>query len=429
MKIYIYDEFSPQDIAMMQALYSRSSASVIEHVEKVKKTGSGKFMERFYVGYGHASIADCGSTTIFIEGVSMLVAKAIEDWPLFSGQESSSRYIDYSKQEIKDPIKSKVSKKILNDWMSFYFGSQAKLEEFLSEKYPKKDGEDEAVYRKAIKARGFDILRGFLPAGVTTQLSWHTNLRQANDKLSLLRHHPLKEVRELAEDIMSSLREKYPQSFSHKPNEVVEKYRSFLASKYNYYIGNLNKDFSARTSISKSEISKFKDIISKRPEKTGLPQFLAELGNLTFDFKLDFGSFRDIQRHRNGVCRMPLLTSKFGFNEWYLSELPDEMRKEANMLIRSQLKAIKSLKAPKEVLQYYFAMGFNVACRVTYGLPSSVYVAELRSGKTVHPTLRKIAHKMGSSIKKMFPNFKIYLDESKDDFDVRRGLQTITERK
>lgn len=429
MKIYIYDEFSPQDIAMMQALYSRSSASVIEHVEKVKQTGSGKFMERFYVGYGHASIADCGSTTIFIEGVSMLVAKAIEDWPLFSGQESSSRYIDYSKQEIKDPINSKASKKILNDWMSFYLGSQAKLEEFLSEKYPKKEGEDEGVYCKAIKARGFDILRGFLPAGVTTQLSWHTNLRQANDKLSLLRHHPLKEVRDLAEDIMNSLREKYPQSFSHKPNEVVEKYRSFLASKYNYYTGNLKKDFSARTNISKSEISKFKDIILKRPEKTGLPQFLAELGNLTFDFKLDFGSFRDIQRHRNGVCRMPLLTSKFGFNEWYLDELPCEMRKEANMLIRSQLKAIKSLKAPKEVLQYYFAMGFNVACRVTYGLPASVYVAELRSGKTVHPTLRKIAHKMGSSIKKMFPNFKIYLDESKDDFDVRRGTQTITEKK
>ena len=79
MKIFVYDEFNPVDTAMMQALYSRSAESVVAHAEKVKASGSGKFMEKFYVGYGHASIADCGSTTIFIEDVSMLVAKAIEE--------------------------------------------------------------------------------------------------------------------------------------------------------------------------------------------------------------------------------------------------------------------------------------------------------------------------------------------------------------
>lgn len=76
-KIFIYDEFSPEDTAMMQALYSRSPKSVAEHAEKVKETGSVKFMEKFYVQYGHSSIADCGSTTIFIEGISMLGAKVI----------------------------------------------------------------------------------------------------------------------------------------------------------------------------------------------------------------------------------------------------------------------------------------------------------------------------------------------------------------
>jgi hypothetical protein len=42
--IYIYDEFSPEDTAMMQALYSRSPKSVVEHVEKVKSSGSGNFI-------------------------------------------------------------------------------------------------------------------------------------------------------------------------------------------------------------------------------------------------------------------------------------------------------------------------------------------------------------------------------------------------
>jgi len=42
------------------------------------------------------------------------------------------------------------------------------------------------IYDKAIAARAFDILRGFLPAGATTNIAWHTNLRQAADKIAIL---------------------------------------------------------------------------------------------------------------------------------------------------------------------------------------------------------------------------------------------------
>jgi len=199
--IFIYDEFNPEDTAMMQALYSRSPKSVTEHVEKVKSSGSGKFMETFYVGYGHASIADCGSTTIFIEGLSILADKAVQDSQMYSGQETSTRYVDMSKQPIIDPINTEESKTILKKWMDFYISSQEPVQQYLISKYPKKVEEDEAVYLKAIKARTFDITRGFLPAGITTQLSWHTNLRQAHDKLALMLHNPLPEVREIADRI------------------------------------------------------------------------------------------------------------------------------------------------------------------------------------------------------------------------------------
>ncbi|MCX6712543.1 MAG: hypothetical protein NT041_02570, partial [Candidatus Vogelbacteria bacterium] len=152
------------------------------------------------------------------------------------------------------------------------------------------------------------------------------------------------------------------------------------------------------------------------------------LGNVTFDFLLDFGSFPDIQRHRNGVCRMPLLTTGFGFNNWYLDQLPEAVRKEAQKLIKEQIVAIKQLKTTPEDKQYYIAMGFNVACRVTYGLPATLYVVELRSGVTVHPTLRQVAHKMYQSLQKMFPSLIIYPDLEKDDWDIRRGLQDIKEK-
>lgn len=428
-KIFVYDEFGPQDTAMMQALYSRSPLSVEEHVEKVKQSGSGKFMEKFYVGYGHASIADCGSTTIFIEQISIIADKAVQDWPMYSGQETSTRYVDMSKQPIIDPIGNAESKKILDGWMNFYIGSQEKLKQHLREKFPRKEGEDEKMYEKAIAARCFDIMRGFLPAGITTQLSWHTNLRQAWDKLAILRHNPVPEVQEIANSIYQKLKEKYPQSFSHELFEDQEQYRELINEKYYFNPPKYQSDFSMKTAISSEALDEYSDIIQKRPPKIGLPVFLYELGTITFDFHLDYGSFRDIHRHRNGVCRMPLLATNIGFNQWYLKQLPDDLRKEAEEVIARQKEAVEKLEASPEIKQYYVALGFNAACRVTYGLPATVYVTELRSGRMVHPTLRKIAHKMREFLLQKFPGLVLHCDLGPDDWDVRRGLQDITEKK
>lgn len=424
--VFIYDEFNPEDTAMMQALYSRSPKSVTEHVEKVKATGSGKFMEQFYVGYGHLSIADCGSTTIFIEKISILADKAIQDWPLYSGQETSTRYVDMSKQPIIDPLNSENSREILNQWMKFYIESQETVENHIKNLYPKKTDEDETIYLKAVKARAFDIMRGFLPAGIATQLSWHTNLRQTWDKLALLRYHPLKETREIAENILSKLKEKYPHSFCHKLYENQEQYRDFAAKNYNYYFPDSPAmNFACSARVDSEELNKYADLLRKRPTKTNLPHFLTELGLITFEFLLDFGSFRDIQRHRNGVCRMPLLTTRLGFNQWYLDQLPEDIKIKAEKLIEKQANEINNLQTSDENRQYYIALGFNMPCKVTYGLPAAIYVIELRSGKTVHPTLRQIAHKMHFALKEKFPALILHSDLEKDDWDIRRGTQDI----
>ncbi len=424
--IFIYDEFSPEDVAMMQALYSRSPKSVTEHVEKVKQSGSGKFMATFYVGYGHASIADCGSTTIFIEDISIIGDKAIQDWQLYSGQETSTRYIDMGSRAIIDPIASAESKNILDNWMKFYNDSQERIQAYLMTKYPRREDENELVYSKAIKARGFDIMRGFLPAGITTQLSWHTNLRQAWDHLALLRHHPLTEVRDSANTILQKLKEKYEHSFSHQPTEEQETYREACVNQYAYFKPDQAVDFSFSSNIKLEDLATYQEILDSRPPKTSLPVFLGDLGLCNFKFILDFGSFRDIQRHRSGICRMPLLTTDLGFAGWYLEQLPEDMRAEAIELIAQQKTKIDALNTSPEIKQYYIAMGFNVDCAFSFPLPAAVYVAELRSNKTVHPSLRNIAHKMYAALSEKFPNLKLYADLDLDDWDVRRGLADIT---
>ncbi|GHU06953.1 UPF0159 protein [Alphaproteobacteria bacterium] len=428
MKVFCYDEFAPEDTAMMQALYSRSPHSVVEHVEKVRAGGSGKFMEGFYVGYGHNSIADCGSTTIFIEGVSQFVTKAFQAHNLYSGQETSTRYVDMSKHPISDPLGTPKSKQVLDDWMKFYIESSERVCKHTRAQFPRGDDESEKIYDKAVAARSFDVLRGFLPGGINTQFSWHTNLRQAHDSLDILAHHPLAEVRDTADEVLRQLKSKYPNSFSHRFHKDSEDFREFVGKNYTYYHDAGTADFRFMTDIKKVAIDKYADILGKRPPKTNLPQFLLELGLLTFDFKLDFGSFRDLQRHRNGVCRMPLLTTELGFNQWYLDQLPADIRTKAEKLLTAQTSAIEKLACTPEEKQYYIAMGFDMSCRVSYGLPAAIYTLELRSGNTVHPTLRKITHQMSRSIEAKFPTVTLHADYSPDDWDVRRGTQDIVEK-
>lgn len=430
-KIHVIDDQAPEDVAMLQALYSRSSASVEQHLEKVRSTGSGKFMENYYVGYGHKSIGDCGSTTLFFEGVSMLAAKAIQDWPLYSGQETSTRFLDFASQPIENPVGSLRSEIILDRWINFYTSTRQLVEHHVAETHPRRPEEDEKVYQKAVKARTFDILRGFLPAGVTTQLSWHTNLRQAADKLLQLRHHPLEEVNQLASQALLQLRVRYPSSFSHRPTVGQEHYHEQMMDEYSYFDPAMWPETVCIQpgTFDRYRLGEFTDALKNRPPRTELPAKLLSLGLLRFRFQMDFGSFRDLQRHRNGVCRMPLLTTKFGFHEWYLDQLPSELREVAEKLLDDQRAEIAALECAPVVAQYYIPMGYKVPCDVSYGLPAAVYVMELRSGKTVHATMRRVAHEMAREVGARMPEIPLYVDFSEDDWDIRRGLQDIVSKR
>ncbi|RWX45986.1 Thymidylate synthase complementing protein [Candidatus Electrothrix aarhusensis] len=432
-KIFINDEFGPESSAMMQALYSRSSASVEKHIEQVRKAGSSNFMKSYYVGYGHASIGDCGTTTLFLEGVSILAAKAIQDNPLYSGQETSTRYIDFSSQPLIDPVSTEESQDILKDWIKFYTTSTEVVRSYLKDRFPLEPGQQPNIWKKAINARGFDILRGFLPAGATTQLSWSTNLRQAYDKLCLLKLHPLNEVRLIAEAALKKLSTKYPSSFSHTQKDETEKYYNRFSKKIHYssYTPSLSEeDFLYRTDIDNKLLEdKEHEVIGLRPKGALLPRYISKYGRYNCTFLLDYGSYRDLQRHRNGLCRLPVLTINYGFNQWYLNQLPAELRNQANILIKKQFHRIKELTKRHSLssaeTQYYIPMGSNIVCELVYDLPEMVYVVELRSSSTVHPTLRRIAHNMYNTLKNNHPALKLHADLSRDKFEVKRGLQDI----
>lgn len=431
MDIFVFDNMGPETTAMLQALYSRSDKSVMDHFAKVQKNGPNNFMRNYYVGYGHSSIGDCGHTTLFFENVSLLAAKAIQDNPLYAGQESSTRYLNFVERPLVDPINDSFSKQIMERWIEFYNDYYNKVAESIRYNVQSFD-DDSETFNKAVFAQTFDIMRGFLPAGITTQLSWSTSLSQAHEHLQRLETHPLVEVQNAGKRARSLLKDRYPSSFSHEEplpqiNFLRQAYQNYAYLEPNFINEPIKIEKYAQNEIPKNA----RTFLEKRPKGVKIIRPLANLSRYKIQCVLDFGSFRDLQRHRNGYCRMPLLTPMLGFNQWYINQLPSDVSNAACCLLNEQRDAVNDLIRrfdlfkDNEVIQYYLPIGYNVYCELDYDLAQMVYVAELRSGKTVHPTLRPVAQAMINQLRHDYPFMALYGDTNESEFSYKRGRQDI----
>lgn len=419
-----------EDQAMLMAWHSRDPGDIQHHLAKLATEGSGKAMDTYYVGYGHGSIGDCGNTAVFVGGVSMLVAKALQDFPLYSGQENSTRYIDFSDQPFVNPNGSVAISDIYNDLREFYLGNIADL-------YPDTKGEGEK-WEKAVRARAFDILRGFLPAGASTGVAWNTNLRQARDSLLRLRHHPLEEVREVARALQLGLQEAHPHSFGQKQYDEQEGWTEYVMQEEyllrhteDVPLGGVKIDISR---LDGKRLLDYRNMLERRPAKSELPPFTTQAGMIEMGFMLDFASFRDIHRHRAVTIRMPEVTSEYGFEDWYIRNLPPSITPKARDLLHSVEERVTALDMPSTLAQYAIPMGYRLPCSVVGGLPGMTYLLDLRSTTPVHPTLRAKVLESGRKLKdRMRANdppidLAIHLDQSDAPFDTKRGDHDITKR-
>lgn len=420
----------PEAQAMMSARFSRWIGPTIKLIEDSFNRDVGKFIRGNYqAGYGHKSIGEMGEAVIFVEGVSMLCAKAIQDFPLYRGQESSTRYIDFSKQRFLNPVSKKSTSRgalIQEQWRSFYLRGLDTVIPHLREQYPIEEGEDPGKYTAAIKARALDIMRAFLPAGATTNVAWVSDLRHINDHLALLRHHPLKEVRNVGIVIERALAKKYPDSFDpQKRYEATESYLGEMGVHYTYFEADAGfPEFQlASNNLSYALLDEYDYALRTRPAKTELPWSVRECGTLRFEYLLDFGSFRDLQRHRAIVVPMPLLTAKHGFESWYIEQLPEEFAVEASDFISQQIFDCEELgRLTSFNRQYYLPMGLRMPIRETADLRGLVYKIELRSTRFVHPTLVRRCLQQAAVVHEEVGTFvQLHLDPEPNRFDVRRA--------
>lgn len=427
---------TPEDEAMLQALYSRSNESVTQHVQKVLKAGSGKFMETYYIGYGHKSIGDCGSATVYIENVSMLAAKALQHNQLYNGQERSTRYINFGTVPFINPLCTELyphsdtvwklwADEILEGWRHLYQKLYPKVQNHLFDTHPYDTKTLKKVYENAIKAKAFDICRGLLPAGASTGLAWHGELSVFGECLPKLKVHPLAEVRQIAQALECVLTHVFKHSFPVKNQEALEEYYRTLANEV-YHHDISCPLFKATDRIVKSA---FPSPIKKK-RNFPLPDRYKENGSIEVVFQLDYGSYRDIARHRSVLQPLPLLTTDLGMHPWHLRMLDEigaakEIRQMAKKTEQFVDKGLKKEVFEKQFAQYVIPMAYRVSCRITGNLHALGYITELRSSSKVHPTLAELMyHKVRESI----APYVVVKCRNPFRSGFARGKDTITER-
>ena len=335
--------------------------------------------------------------TIKFDNLSLLAADSL--------QCDNNEVIDFSSQDFVIPETSSnpdFYKKWESKFRSFYSESLPSLIEKIKQEYP---GDGSAGYNKTVKARAFDILRGFLPAGFATNVAWTGSIDSVNKHLRKLLGHPLKEVRDLAYITYEKLKVDYPHSF----RDLVDS--DYEPSKYFYGFSKTNKNKFSSTYFEKSG-----DYDKKNPFYN-FPQ-------IQCDLLLDFASWRDLQRHRNMSYLMPLLSTDLGFHDFYLYNLPEDIKSIANNLLTEFCSEFSDISDSKEDKQYAVPMGFYCPVILQCSIHQAVYLTELRSGKTTHPTLRYIAQELGRFLKYQF-DISCNIDYSEDNWTLKRGTQDI----
>jgi hypothetical protein len=274
-----------------------------------------------------------------------------------------------------------------------------------------------------------------------------------------LKTHPLPEVRDVAQKLHAALIARYPHSYRETDividpaNDTRDAYNVAMSARNHYQTP---EDVEARFKLTNEERQQLKDgglvvrreavdlegikrhekeALTSRPSGAHLPWRLESYGKYNFAFLLDYGSFRDIQRHRNGVCQIPLLDGRYGIHPWYLAAFKsllsasDYSALQAD--IQAQYEAVETLSTQGVTTsaaedQYYLPMGTMALVHVAYSVPETAYVGELRSGKTVHGSLRPIAQKMLEVLSHDLPDIALHGDFDDDSWTAKRGEQTIS---
>ncbi|BAB60613.1 hypothetical protein [Thermoplasma volcanium GSS1] len=298
----------------------------------------------------------------------------------------------------------------------------------------------ERSYINAVRSRALDDVRYILPASTLTNIGISGNGRALIHLIQKLMEYEIPETTKLAKDIYDELKPELPQliddALSGHGLEIIN-FKKNLMGLFPYDLtgnferirllsyGEEDKELRKVASLieypfhgdaaslysrsSESYVKYMKELIesirSLRANRRMKPGRAFESVNYVFELNLNYGSFRDLQRHRFlGIIRKPL-TAAYGYDTPPVISAIDELKTQYDELMANSSSFYQRLreKYGPWISQYVVPFAFKYPITFSTNLSEVTYFVELRSTAQAHFDLRDIAVSMYREVSKVHP--------------------------
>ena len=418
--------------------------------------------DRVFFEYGDDSVAQLGGVHLACEQTSNLLTKVLEWGRLMAYMEQSTRYIAYDARlsngryryfRDSDVLASPLGARYVGEMdrmFDTYAGLLPVLQGWFARQFPKAPGDSDFAYRRSIRAKAFDALRGLLPAAATSNVGIYGTGQAYEALLLRMRAHPLPEARAYADMILVELRKVIPSFLrrvdvpdrggawsayleknqkamqdladglfigDREPVAVVPEaadrplvtlvdwdpdgeVKTIAAMLYPYT--DLTED-RLLTEVERMSLDERLDVIRRyageRVNRRHRPGRALERTFYRFDVLSDYGAFRDLQRHRMLTVEWQNLTPAHGYT------LPEAVvaagggdEYHAAMERSAELHDALARRVGPPQASYAVALAYRIRYVMQLNFREAMHMLELRTSPQGHPEYRKVCQDMHSLI-------------------------------
>jgi thymidylate synthase ThyX len=417
-------------------------------------TRAAGLYERVFAGYGDDSIAQLGGAHVACEWVSNILTKILQRGRLAAYLEQSTRYIPYDKplpdggyRFYRDDELGPEFARAMDEIFAIYSRSLEEVEEWAAARWPRED-EPEAAWRRSIKAKALDLLRGLLPAATLSHVGIYATGQAYEQLIMRLMASPLPEARDFGGMILGELKQVMPSfvsrvdrperggewiSYLERRREQTERWVSRLGldrrdesddapSVELLHVDGSEEDLLASSlfessTVTEPEILARIDVLDSEERAELLAALVGDRANrryrpgrgfeaLRYRFEIvsDYGAFRDLQRHRMLTCQWQRLTPDLG------AGIPEEVREagvggefeRALEVSRNEYERLADA-GHAELAPYALSLAYRIRYTLDLNAREAMHLIELRSGREGHPTYRAVAQAMHERIAAVHP--------------------------
>jgi thymidylate synthase ThyX len=415
---------------------------------------AAQLYERVFLGYGDDSIAQVGGAHVACEWVSNVLTKVLQRGRLAAYLEQSTRYIPYD-QELpgggyrfyRDERLGAPFAAAMDDLFSIYSHSLTAVESWAASRWPRGE-EPEGAWRRSIRAKALDLLRGLLPAATLSHVGIYASGQAYEQLIMRLLASPLPEARDYGGMILTELQQVMPSfvsrvdrperggewiSYLQERRERTERWVARLGldrrgeadavpSVELLHVDGTEEDLLAaslfeQASAPETEVLARIDVLDRAERAELLAAMVGDRANrrhrpgrgfeaLRYRFEIvsDYGAFRDLQRHRLLTCQWQRLGPDLG------AGVPDEVH-EAGVggefergleISRREYERLRS-EGLEELAPYALSLAYRIRFVLDLNAREAMHLVELRSGREGHPSYRAVAQAMHERIAAVHP--------------------------